>query len=58
VLFDRLGDIFKMEEFKKERNENVNFHEAGVTAIDAAFSWGYRVKQDQSENKGFKVEVE
>ena len=47
-----------MEEFKKERNENVNFHEAGVTAIDDAFSWGYRVKQDQSENKGFKVEVE
>jgi hypothetical protein len=53
VLFDRLGDVFKMEEYKKVRKEDCAPTECGVTAKDAAFSWGYRVKDDQSAKKNF-----
>jgi hypothetical protein len=42
-----------MEEFKKERNENCRPYDCGVTVKDAAFSWGFRVKEDQSNKKTF-----
>jgi hypothetical protein len=42
-----------MEEFKKERNENCKPNECGVTAKYAAFSWGFRVKEDQTNKKSF-----
>ena len=58
VLIDRLGDVFKMEEYKKERTEDCRPEECGITAVDAAFSWGFRVKEDQSKKKNFKTEVE
>jgi hypothetical protein len=35
-----------MEEFKKERIEDVPKNEVCVKMKDAAFSWGFRVKQD------------
>ena len=47
-----------MEEFKKERKEDCALTECGITAKDAAFSWGFRVKEDQSNKKNFQVEVE
>ena len=58
VLFERLGDVFKMEEYKKVRKEDCAPTECGVTATDAAFSWGFRVKDDQSAKKNFQVELE
>jgi ATP-binding cassette, subfamily C (CFTR/MRP), member 2 len=58
VLLERLADVFKMEEFKKERKEDCALTECGITAKDAAFSWGFRVKEDQSNKKNFQVEVE
>ena len=42
----RLGDVFRMEEFKKERVENVPHEEVCVTLDNSAFSWGFRVKED------------
>jgi len=46
VLMHRLGDVFRMEEFKKERVENVPHEEVCVTLDNSAFSWGFRVKED------------
>ena len=42
----RLGEVFKMEEFKKERIENVSYEEVCVKLNNSAFSWGFRVKED------------
>lgn len=46
VLFERLGDVFRMEEFRKQRVEDCPLEECGVKCQDAAFSWGFRVKED------------
>jgi hypothetical protein len=46
VLMHRLGEVFRMEEFKKERIENVAYDEVCVQLDNSAFSWGFRVKED------------
>jgi hypothetical protein len=46
VLFDRLGDVFRMEEFKKERVEDCPVQECGVRIEDGAFGWGFKIKED------------
>ena len=46
VLMHRLGEVFRMEEFKKERIENVPYDEVCVQMQNSAFSWGFRVKED------------
>lgn len=45
VLCQRLGDIFRMEEYLKTRVENCERAEVCVVAENAAFSWGFRVKE-------------
>lgn len=45
VLCARLGDIFKMEEYKKNRVEKCERSEVCVEAKHASFSWGFRVKE-------------
>ena len=47
VLFKRLGDVYKMEEYKKTRIEQVPQTEVCVQMKEAAFSWGFRLKKDQ-----------
>jgi len=46
VLLLRLSEIFCMEECKIERIEDVPKNEVCVKMDNAAFSWGYRVQQD------------
>ena len=58
VLISRLGEVFKMEEFQKERIENVAPEECGVKFSNSAFSWGFRVKDDQEKKSGFSTLVE
>ena len=52
VLMHRLGGVFKMEEFKKERLENVPYDEICVDLQNSSFSWGFRVKEDQAKKTG------
>jgi ABC-type polysaccharide/polyol phosphate transport system ATPase subunit len=55
---ERLGEVFQMEEFKKERIENVSYEEVGVKIENSAFSWGFRVKEDQAKKSGVQTLVE
>ena len=47
-----------MEEFKKERIENVAYDEVCVQLDNSAFSWGFRVKEDQAKKTGVQTLVE
>jgi len=46
ALVIRLGEVFKMEEFKKERLDNVPYDQVGIILESSSFSWGFRVKED------------
>lgn len=58
VLMQRLGEVFRMEEFKKERIEDVTYDEVEVKLMESAFSWGFRVKEDQQKKSGVQTLVE
>jgi hypothetical protein len=47
-----------MEEFKKERLENVPYEEVCVNLENSAFSWGFRVREDQAKKNGVQILVE
>ena len=47
-----------MEEFKKERLENVTYDEVCVDLQNSSFSWGFRVKEDQAKKTGVQTLVE
>ena len=47
-----------MEEFKKERIEDVTYDEVEVKLMESAFSWGFRVKEDQQKKSGVQTLVE
>ena len=46
VMFKRLGDVFRMEEYKKHRDEDVTSDDVLLRIKNGAFSWGYRVPQN------------
>jgi len=46
VMFQRLGDVFKMEEYNRERIEDVNPEQVSIKIDYASFSWGFKVKEN------------
>ena len=46
VMFKRLGDVFRMEEYKKLRDESVTTEDVLLRIENGAFSWGFRVPQN------------
>ncbi len=39
----RLSEVFRMEEFKKTRNEQIMVSEAAIDIQDGEYAWGFRV---------------
>lgn len=52
AVINRLADVFKMDEFKQVRIEDIEAGSAKITCDDSAFSWGYKVKEDFVRQKG------
>lgn len=40
-----------MDEFKKQRKEDVKYEEVGINLEDASYSWGFKVAEKQEEEK-------
>ena len=54
AILERLAQVFEMEEFELTRITNSEEKDICVKFTDAAFAWGYRVKEDQSAAKKSK----
>lgn len=51
AVLERIASVFAMEEFKSERARDVAPEDVLVEVKDGAYSWGFRVKEDQQGNK-------
>lgn len=52
AVLERLSEVFEMEENECHRMTYIkNSEEVGISIKDAAFTWGFRVKEDQLANK-------
>lgn len=50
AVLERISSVFAMEEYKSERETDVDFENVVVEVKNSAFSWGFRVKEDQKGN--------
>lgn len=57
AVMERLSVVFAMEEKKMNRDTLVPSEFVEVTAKNASFTWGFKVKEDQSEAKLGKVDI-
>ena len=40
-----------MEEYRSVRERDVNYEDVSIEVKNSSFSWGFRVAEDQTENK-------
>lgn len=50
AVLERISSVFAMEEYKTVREKDVDADSVIVEVKDSAFSWGFRVKEDQKGN--------
>lgn len=50
AVLERIASVYAMEEYKTIREKDVNAEDVIVDVKDSAFSWGFRVKEDQKGN--------
>ena len=51
AVLERISSVFAMEEYKAVREKDVHPDDVTVDVRDSSFSWGFRVKEDQKDNK-------
>lgn len=47
-----------MEEYTKNRVENLEPHESGVKIDNASFTWGFKIKDDQDTKSALKLQLD
>lgn len=51
AILDRLASIFEMEEYRSNRDVTAEEDQIGIEAVDADFSWGFKVQDNQADAK-------
>lgn len=51
AVLERIASVFAMEEYTSKRERDVDPDDVMIEVKDSAFSWGFRVKEDQKGNK-------
>ena len=58
AILERLSTVFEMEEHSKSRkSSNIPSNDVKVHFQNCAFSWGFRVKENQKESKRAQVMI-
>jgi len=58
VIVKRLSDIFMMDDFTIDRNEEVEYKDVGIKIENGEYAWGFKATEEEKPKKGEEAKVQ